>query len=121
MNRSALASRSSVESPGRTMSRMRASVPATMRPARAITSISRGDLRVIMSAAKGLAHAVGDLVDRADGGDAADAVARLVPGQERGGLLAIGAETGRHRRRVVVGPLLHGAAPLQPGQDLVVG
>src|SRR6185437_9708879 len=94
MNASAAASRSSVESPGRTISRMSARVPATMRPARAIASISRGDLSVIMLAAEGRAHTVGDLGDGADRGNAPDGVARLVPGEQRRGLLAVGPQAG---------------------------
>src|SRR5690242_21794085 len=91
MSVSAAASRSSVDRPGRRISCMRASVPATIRPARAIASISRGDLSVIMLLAKGLTHAAGDLVDRPDGGNPAHQLARVVPGQERGGLVSIGA------------------------------
>src|SRR5437016_3682804 len=121
MNVSAAASKSSVERPGRTISPMSARVPATIRPARAITSISRGDLSVIMSAAKGPAHAFGDLLDRADGGNAPQGPARVVPGEQRRRLFAIGTETGGHHVGVVVGALLDGPAAAQAAQDFVVG
>src|SRR3954471_4312299 len=48
MNSSASASSSPVVTPGRTCSPISASVSATIRPARAICSISWGDLRMIM-------------------------------------------------------------------------
>src|SRR6478736_6364461 len=121
MNDSAAASRSSVDIPGRRISPMRASVPATMRPARAITSISRGDLRVIMSAAKGPTHAVGDVLDGADRGDAAHLLPRVVPGKQRRRLLAIRPEACRDGGGIVIGAVLHRPAPVEPGQDLVVG
>ena len=49
MKSSARRSSSSVETPGRMWRRTRASVSATMRPAAAIVSISRGDLSVIIA------------------------------------------------------------------------
>ncbi len=52
MNFSAAASRSSVVMPGRTIWRIRSSVPATIRPARAMISISREDLSVIICPAR---------------------------------------------------------------------
>src|SRR5580765_6403017 len=100
MNVSAAASRSSVESPGRTSSRMSASVPATIRPARPMASISRGDLSVIMLPAKRLANALGDLLDRADGRNAAHRVPLLIPREDRRGLLAVGAKPRGHGRGV---------------------
>src|SRR5512138_2896182 len=99
---SAAASRSSVDMPGRKISCISASVPATIRPARAITSISRGDLSVIMLLSKGPADATGDLLDRPDGGNTAHRLARVVPREQGRGLLAIGAEPGGDGRRVVV-------------------
>src|SRR3954469_6870937 len=121
MKVSAAASRSSVESPGRTSSRMSARVPATIRPARPMASISRGDLSVIMLAAEGPPHALGDLVDRADRGDAAHRVPLLVPREDRRGLLTVGAKPRGDGRWVVVGAMLHGATALEPRQDLLVG
>src|SRR6476661_1266137 len=103
------------------MSFINASVPATIRPARAMTSISRGDLRVIILLAKGPAHAAGDLCDRSDGGNTAHRLARVVPREEGRGLLAIGPQPRCHCRRVVVGAVLEAPAPVQPRQNLVVG
>src|SRR5689334_16670699 len=121
MNDSAAASSSSVDRPGRTILRMSASVSATIRPARAITSISRGDLMVIMSPAKGLPNTIGDLLDRSHGGNAADRPPRLVPGEERRRLLPVRPKPGGHGRRVVVRALLDGPAAIKPRQDLFVG
>src|SRR6188472_2465614 len=103
MNASAAASSSSVLTPGRTSVRIRASVPATIRPARAMISTSRGDLSVTIAPLlpQGLADPAGDLLDRPHRRHAADAAPRLVPGEHRGRLLAVGAEAGRHRRRIV--------------------
>src|SRR5689334_12209105 len=103
---SAAASRSSVDMPGRRISCMSASVPATIRPARAITSISRGDLRVIMLLAKGPAHAAGDLFDRADCGNTAHRLARVVPSEQGRRLLPIGAEPRGDGGRIVVRAVL---------------
>src|SRR5690349_11157617 len=121
MNVSAAASRSSVDRPGRRISCMRASVPATIRPARAIASISRGDLSVIMLLAKGPTHAAGDLIDRSDRGNAAHRLARVVPREQRRGLLPVGAEARGDGGRIVVGAMFQAPSAVQPGQDLLVG
>src|SRR6478736_4531600 len=118
MNASAAASRSSVLSPGRTRVRISASVPATIRPARAMMSTSRGDLRVtiVPLSLQGLADPPGDLLDLADRRHPPDTAPRLVPGQHRSGLLPIGAKPGGDRGRIVVGTALDLPAVVQPGQ-----
>src|SRR4029453_16417657 len=110
MKRSAAASRSSVERPGRMISRMCASVPATILPARPIVSISLGDLSVIMLPSDSLADAPGDLLHGADRRDPADGFSSVVPGQDRGGLGTVGLEAGGHGSRVVVRPLFQRSA-----------
>src|SRR5262245_35166503 len=123
MNASAAASRSSVLRPGRTRVRISASVPATIRPARAMMSTSRGDLRVtiVPLLLQRLADPPGDLLDLADRRHSPDAAPGLVPGEHRSGLLPIGAEPGGDRGRIVVGAALDLPAMIQPGQDLLVG
>src|SRR5919112_4066057 len=109
MKSSAAASRSSVLTPGRTSVRMSASVPATIRPARAMMSTSRGDLSVTIGplSLQRLPHPPRDLLDRADGGHPADPAAGLVPGEHRRGLLPVGPEPGGDGAWVVVGPTLY--------------
>ena len=68
---------------------------------------------MIMLLAKGPTHPAGDLVDRSDRGDAAHRLARVVPRQERGRLVPIGAEPGGDGGRIVVGPLFEAPAPIQ--------
>src|SRR5918997_634336 len=110
MNRSASASRSSVLMPGRRTSRIRASVPATIRPARPMMSISRGDLSVIMLLGKSLSHSFSDFLNRSPSGNMADQISSLVPVEHGCGLLSIGLEPDGDGTRIVVGPLLHVAA-----------
>src|SRR3954467_8307479 len=120
MNRSASASRSAVLTPGRSISRMRARVAATIRPARLMISISRGDLRVIMLSAEDLANTLGNLLDAADSGNSPQLFPLLIPLQHRRGLLSVRCQPGGHCLGIVVGPLLQSAALVQPGQDLVI-
>src|SRR3954471_4562062 len=120
MNRSASASRSSVLTPGLKISRIRARVAATIRPARLMISISRGDLRVIMLSAKDLANTLGNLLHAADSGNSPQLFPLLIPLQDRRGLLSVCCQTGGHCLGIVVGPLLQSAALVQPGQDLLI-
>src|SRR6187455_3174960 len=120
MNRSASASRSSVLTPGRRISRMRARVAATIRPARLMMSISRGDLRVIMLSTEDLANTLGNLLDAADRGNSAQLFPLLIPLQHRRGLLAVGGQPGSHCLGIVVGPLLQIAPLGQTSQDLLI-
>src|SRR5215204_1407474 len=120
MKRSASASRSSVLIPGLRISRIRASVPATMRPARPMMSISRGDFNVIMLLAKGLSDSSGNGLDRASSRNVPDQLPGLVPVEDWCRLLAIGAEAGSDRLWVIVSTLLDGTPPSQPGQDFLV-
>src|SRR6476646_1466594 len=121
MNRSASASRSSVLTPGRRISRMRASVAATIPPARLMMSISRGDLSVIMESAEDLANTVGNLLDAANSGNSAQLLPLLIPLQHRRGLLTVGGQPSGHCLGIVVGPLLQIAPLGQTSQDLLVG
>src|SRR5918997_1405774 len=107
MNLSASTSRSSVLMPGRKTSRIRASVPATIRPARPIISISRGDLRVIMLLAKSLSHSFGDFLNRAPSGNMANQIPGLVPVEHGGGLFAVSLQPDSDGTRVVICPLFH--------------
>src|SRR4026208_21686 len=100
MKRSASASRSSVLIPGRRISPIRASVPATIRPARPMISTSRGDFSVIMLSAKRLPNPLRDLLHGATGGNVPDQIALLVPVEHWRGLLAIGREPGGDRLRI---------------------
>src|SRR5688500_6492961 len=120
MKRSASASRSSVLIPGRRISRTRASVPATIRPARPMISTSRGDLRVIMLLAKSGADTVRDFGNGAHCRDPAQQVPFPVPLQHRRGLLAVGGQPGRDRLWIVVGTLLEVPPLGQPRQDLII-
>src|SRR5215216_3180400 len=106
MKRSASASRSSVLIPGRRISRMRASVPATIRPARLMMSISRGDFNVIMLSLEHLTYSLGDLLHRPDGGNTAQQVALLIPVEHGSGLFSVRSQPGGHCRGIIVGPLL---------------
>src|SRR3954470_1779834 len=123
MNASAAASRSSVLTPGRTRVRISARVPATIRPARAMMSTSRGDLRVTIATLvpQGLSDAAGDFLYTPNRGHPPDSAARLVPGEHRRGLLPVGAEAGRHRRRVVVNPAFDFPPIVEARQNLLVG
>src|SRR5215208_4318959 len=121
MKRSASASRSSVLTPGRRISRMRARVAATIRPARLMMSISRGDLSVIMLSAEDLANTLGNLLDGADSGNSLQLIPPLIPLQHGSSLLPVGGQPGSHCLGIVVGPLLHIPALGQPGQDLLIG
>src|SRR3954469_24713303 len=120
MNRSASASRYSVLSPGRRISRIRASVPATMRPARAMISISRGDFRVIMLVPKSVPDPIGDLLYRAHGRNPAEQAPGLVPVQHRRCLLPIGVQASGHGAGIIIGPLLEITPSGQTGHDLLV-
>src|SRR5215210_8880462 len=121
MNRSASASRSSVLMPGRRTSRIRARVSATIRPARLMVSISRGDLSVIMLPSKHLSNPLGDLLHGADRRNALQQLPLFIPIQHRRRLLPIGAQPGGHRGGIVIRPLLDASALGQTAQDLLVG
>src|SRR5207249_8854506 len=95
-------------------------VPATIRPARAMISTSRGDFRVIMLLAKGLPDTGGNLLDRSYGRHPADRASLLVPVEDRGGLLPVRPEAGSYGGRIVVGALFQLPAASQPGEDLIV-
>src|ERR1700682_6387871 len=114
MKRSASASRSSVLIPGRRISFIRARVPATIRPARAMISTSRADFKVIILVVEGTTYSRSNLFDRTDGGNAAEQVSFLIPVEHRGGLLPVSTEPGGDRSRIVVGALLDGAALCEP-------
>src|SRR6266536_3147977 len=114
MNVSAAASRSSVVMPGRRISFMSARVPATISPAWAMTSISLGDLSVIMLPSQCLPDPVGDLLDRSHRRHPLDPVPSLVPGEDRGRLFPVRPKPGGNGGRVVVGPLLLRPAAPEP-------
>ena len=126
MNSSAIASSSAVVTPGRACSPISASVSATTRPARAIVSISCGDLRMITARS----HLVErppdlgeDLLDRPVGVDADDVAARrAVVLDERRGLAVVDLEPLADRLRRVVGAALLGGALRHPlEQHVAVG
>src|SRR5687767_14027599 len=123
MNSSARASSSSVEIPGRTARRISSRVAPTIRPARAMMSISLGDLSVIIvvgshceppSAAKpklraraSLAsnlpfHPLRDLFHRAYGRNLHYPAPFPVPLQHRSRLLPVRPEPPLHRLGIVV-------------------
>src|SRR6185295_19454965 len=120
MKRSASASRSSVLIPGRRISPIRASVPATIRPARPMISTSRGDFSVIMLLAKGPPDPLRDLFHGACRGDAMNQVSLLVPVEHGGGLLPVGPKPGGHGLGVVVGALFDRTPLREPGENFVV-
>ena len=74
-----------------------------------------------MAAAKSLPHPGGDGFDGTHGGNTLDRPPSLVPGEQRRGLLAVSPESGRHGGGIVVRPLLHAPAPVEPSQDFLVG
>src|SRR5688572_28266208 len=120
MKRSASASRSSVLIPGRRISRIRASVPATIRPARPMMSISRGDFSVIMLLAKGLSNSFRDGFHRAGCRNMSYQLSRLVPVEHWRRLSPISAEARGDSLRIIVGSLLDLTSPAQSSEDLVV-
>src|SRR5688572_1420827 len=120
MNRSASVSRSSVLIPGRIISPIRARVPATIRPARPMMSISRGDFSVIMLLAKGLSNSRCDGFHRARCRNTSYQLSRLIPVEHRGRLPAVGAEARGDSVRIVVGSVLDLTAAAQSSEDLVV-
>src|SRR5215217_5755853 len=100
---------------------MRASVPATIRPARPMISISRGDFRVIMSLSKSRPDSIRDLLDGAHGRNVTEQALTLVPLEHRRRLLSVGTQAGGDRGGIVIGSILDIPSAGQAGQDLLIG
>src|SRR6185295_1607787 len=114
MTFSAIASRSAVETPGATASRIASSAAATTRPAPRISSICSGDFSWMSSCGRrmsapvrpqGVDGAYGHVLDRSGRVDPHQFALRAVEVDQRSGLLGVLDQAVRDRLGLVVVPL----------------